>query len=334
MKSIRIATIAVAAASLLGRRARPRPPAVDGAAKTVTISVASLIPGSTHAGDPAVQRAGRPVREGQPDDQGQAGRVPVDRPDLRRQARRRHAADRVRGAVHRRAHARRQRPARRPDGRGQEAAVLLEVQPGRPRRGTDAKGKIVALPKGAYAQALHYNRKLFQQAGLDPNKPPTTWAQLAGRRAADRAEDRQGRLRRDGEGRQHRRLDPDHARLRARRPHGDGQRHERQRDAQQPADRHGAEHAQARCAGPTTRWARTSTTAGATSTRRSPPATSACTSAARTSTRTSCRRSNIDPSIYGLAPIPLAKNKNAGVLGGGTLVAVKPTRTRPSWRRR
>ena len=44
--------------------------------------------------------------------------------------------------------------------------------------GTNAKGKIVALPKGAYAQALHYNRKLFSQAGLDPNKPPTTWAQL------------------------------------------------------------------------------------------------------------------------------------------------------------
>jgi multiple sugar transport system substrate-binding protein len=35
--------------------------------------------------------------------------------------------------------------------------------------------------------------------------------------------------------------------------------------------------------------------------------------------------SNIDPSIYGLAPIPLSKNKNAGVLGGGTLVAVKPS---------
>src|SRR5882672_7787656 len=44
--------------------------------------------------------------------------------------------------------------------------------------GTTAKGKVVALPKGAYAQALHYNRKLFQQAGLDPNKPPATWAQL------------------------------------------------------------------------------------------------------------------------------------------------------------
>src|SRR5689334_3365625 len=44
--------------------------------------------------------------------------------------------------------------------------------------GTTSKGKIVALPKGAYAQALHYNRKLFQQAGLDPNKPPTTWAEV------------------------------------------------------------------------------------------------------------------------------------------------------------
>ncbi|HEV8461561.1 MAG TPA: hypothetical protein VGQ38_12700, partial [Gaiellaceae bacterium] len=34
--------------------------------------------------------------------------------------------------------------------------------------------------------------------------------------------------------------------------------------------------------------------------------------------------SNVDPSIYGIAPIPLAKNKNAGVLGGGTLAAVRP----------
>jgi ABC-type glycerol-3-phosphate transport system substrate-binding protein len=34
--------------------------------------------------------------------------------------------------------------------------------------------------------------------------------------------------------------------------------------------------------------------------------------------------SKINPSIYGLAPVPLAKNKNAGVLGGGTLVAVRP----------
>jgi multiple sugar transport system substrate-binding protein len=44
--------------------------------------------------------------------------------------------------------------------------------------GTTSKGKVVALPKGAYAQALHYNRALFTQAGLNPNKPPTTWGQL------------------------------------------------------------------------------------------------------------------------------------------------------------
>jgi ABC-type glycerol-3-phosphate transport system substrate-binding protein len=44
--------------------------------------------------------------------------------------------------------------------------------------GTTAKGKIIALPKAAYAQALHYNRKLFKRAGLDPDAPPTTWDQV------------------------------------------------------------------------------------------------------------------------------------------------------------
>src|SRR3984885_2108092 len=45
--------------------------------------------------------------------------------------------------------------------------------------GIDSKGQIVAVPTAAYAQALHYNRALFTQAGLDPNKPPTTWAEVA-----------------------------------------------------------------------------------------------------------------------------------------------------------
>jgi ABC-type glycerol-3-phosphate transport system substrate-binding protein len=45
--------------------------------------------------------------------------------------------------------------------------------------GTTSTGKIIAVPTAAYAQALHYNRKLFTQAGLDPNKPPTTWAEVA-----------------------------------------------------------------------------------------------------------------------------------------------------------
>jgi len=44
--------------------------------------------------------------------------------------------------------------------------------------GTTSAGKVIALPTAAYAQALHYNRKLFQQAGLDPDQPPTTWDQV------------------------------------------------------------------------------------------------------------------------------------------------------------
>jgi multiple sugar transport system substrate-binding protein len=45
--------------------------------------------------------------------------------------------------------------------------------------GTSSSGKVIAVPTAAYAQALHYNRALFSQAGLDPNKPPTTWAEVA-----------------------------------------------------------------------------------------------------------------------------------------------------------
>ncbi len=42
-----------------------------------------------------------------------------------------------------------------------------------------ADGKFYAVPaKSFYAVALHYNRKLFTQAGLDPDKPPTTWDEV------------------------------------------------------------------------------------------------------------------------------------------------------------
>ncbi|NNC12943.1 extracellular solute-binding protein [Planctomonas sp. JC2975] len=46
------------------------------------------------------------------------------------------------------------------------------------KNGQDSKGKLLAVPIAAYGQALHYNRQLFKQAGLDPDKPPTTWAQI------------------------------------------------------------------------------------------------------------------------------------------------------------
>ncbi|HJP79801.1 MAG TPA: extracellular solute-binding protein [Pseudonocardiaceae bacterium] len=42
-----------------------------------------------------------------------------------------------------------------------------------------ADGKYYGLPKTNYSMGLIYNRALFTQAGLDPNKPPATWADVA-----------------------------------------------------------------------------------------------------------------------------------------------------------
>jgi ABC-type glycerol-3-phosphate transport system substrate-binding protein len=44
--------------------------------------------------------------------------------------------------------------------------------------GQDADGKIYAVPTAAYGMSLTYNRTLFTQAGLDPNAPPTTWDEV------------------------------------------------------------------------------------------------------------------------------------------------------------
>ncbi|MDQ1607330.1 MAG: multiple sugar transport system substrate-binding protein [Microbacteriaceae bacterium] len=42
----------------------------------------------------------------------------------------------------------------------------------------DSSGKIYGLPYGPYAMGLSYNRAIFEKAGLDPNKPPTTWDEI------------------------------------------------------------------------------------------------------------------------------------------------------------
>jgi ABC-type glycerol-3-phosphate transport system substrate-binding protein len=44
--------------------------------------------------------------------------------------------------------------------------------------GQDEKGAIWAVPYTAYGMSLTYNRTMFTQAGLDPNKPPTTWDEV------------------------------------------------------------------------------------------------------------------------------------------------------------
>ena len=41
------------------------------------------------------------------------------------------------------------------------------------------EGKVYAIPSGIDDRMLMYNRKIFQEAGLDPNKPPRTWEELA-----------------------------------------------------------------------------------------------------------------------------------------------------------
>ena len=48
--------------------------------------------------------------------------------------------------------------------------VLAQVQ--------DSKGDVFGVPTAAYGSALHYNRALFTQAGLDPNSPPKTWDEV------------------------------------------------------------------------------------------------------------------------------------------------------------
>ncbi len=182
MKSNRKAmTAAIATASLLAVSAATVSSAAarDGAStKAVTISVASLIPGST---DAAIQQFNNQVAEferANPNIHVKSVQYQWTGPTF--------AAKLAAGTL----------PtvftvpftdARTLGDNGQLANLTAEVKalpyfgkfnPAVLAEGIDSKKQIVALPTAAYAQALHYNRQLFQQAGLDPNKPPTTWAQL------------------------------------------------------------------------------------------------------------------------------------------------------------
>ncbi|MFI1094203.1 extracellular solute-binding protein [Streptomyces sp. NPDC020917] len=49
---------------------------------------------------------------------------------------------------------------------------------------TSRDGHVYGLPASAYSLGLAYNRELFTKAGLDPDRPPTTWDEL---RAAAKA---------------------------------------------------------------------------------------------------------------------------------------------------
>jgi ABC-type glycerol-3-phosphate transport system substrate-binding protein len=55
--------------------------------------------------------------------------------------------------------------------------TLNDILPGAMKAVTAGK-TIYGIPTSNYTQGLIYNRALFQQAGLNPNDPPTTWAQV------------------------------------------------------------------------------------------------------------------------------------------------------------
>ena len=189
--------------------------------------------------------------------------------------------------------------------------------------GTTSKKKIVALPTAAYAQALHYNRKLFTQAGLDPNKPPTTWAQL--RAYAKQIAQKTGKAGYAEMGKD----DNTAGWILTTLVYALGGRMETGRGTSAKATLNNPQAVTALNMLKKMRWTDNSMGSnfdyGWSDINQAFAAGNVGMYISGSDVYTNLvSASNIDPSIYGLATIPLAKNKTAGVLGGGTLAAVRP----------
>ncbi|HEY2543367.1 MAG TPA: extracellular solute-binding protein [Gaiellaceae bacterium] len=189
--------------------------------------------------------------------------------------------------------------------------------------GTDAKGQIIALPKGAYAQALHYNRALFKEAGLDPNKPPTTWTQL-------RADAKQIAQKTGKAGYVEMAKDDNTAGwILTTVVYSLGGRMETGTGTSAKATLDNPKTIQALNLLKAMRWTDNSMGAnfnyswGDINQAFAAGTIGMYISGSDVYTNL-VQASNINPNIYGLGTIPLAKNKTAGVLGGGTLVGVRP----------
>ena len=189
--------------------------------------------------------------------------------------------------------------------------------------GTTSKKKIVALPTAAYAQALQYNRKLFSDAGLDPNKPPTTWVQLA-------ADAKQIAQRTGKAGYAEMAKDDNTAGwILTTVVYALGGRMEVGRGTSAKATLNNPKTVTALNLLHKMRW--TDNSMGSTfdygwsDVNQAFAAGNVGMYISGSDVYTNLvSASNIDPSIYGIAPLPLAKNATAGVLGGGTLAAVRP----------
>ena len=329
MRSTRRATtVAVAAASLLAVCAGSVSSASAGsgstdATKAVTISVASLIPGSTPEAKTQFNNQVAAFQKANPSIKIKPVEYQWTGPTFAAKL-----AARTLPTVF-------EVPftdARTLGDNGQLADLTAEVKklpyfskynPAVLAEGTTSKGKIVALPKGAYAQALHYNRALFRQAGLDPNKPPTTWAQV--RAYAKQIAQRTGKT---GYA-QMAKDDNTGGWILTTLVYSLGGRMETGRGTSAKATLNNPKTVTALNMLKAMRW--TDNSMGSTfdygwsEINQAFAAGNVGMYVSGSDVYTNLvSASNINPSIYGLTTIPLAKNKTAGVLGGGTLVAVRP----------
>ena len=324
MKSThRAITIAVAVASLLAACVASASATSASAQATVTISVASLIPGSTPEAKQQFDAQVKQFEKANPTIKVKSVEYQWTGPtfaaklaartlptvfevpftDARTLGERRQLADITREA--------------------KALPYFSKFNPAVIAEATTSSGKIVALPKGAYAQALHYNRRLFTEAGLNPNQPPTTWAQVqayakqiaertgkAGYVQMGKADNTAGWI-----------LTTVTYALGGRMQTGVGK------------------NAKATLDNPKTvaalnmlrkmRWTDNSMGSnfdyGWSDINQAFAAGNVGMYISGSDVYTNLvQASNVDPSIYGLTTIPLAKNKTVGVLGGGTLAAVRP----------
>jgi multiple sugar transport system substrate-binding protein len=188
---------------------------------------------------------------------------------------------------------------------------------------TTSKGRIIGVPYAAYAQALHYNRALFRQAGLNPNKPPTTWAQV--RSYAKQIAQRTGQA-----GYAQMGLNDNTAGwILTTVTYTLGGRMERGQGTSATATLNNPFTVQALQLLRQMRW--TDNSMGSTYDYTWPTINQAF-AAGKIGMFINgsdiytflVQSTDLDPKIYGIAPLPLAKNKTAGVLGGGSIAVVRP----------
>jgi multiple sugar transport system substrate-binding protein len=55
---------------------------------------------------------------------------------------------------------------------------LADLQPNLKKIFSDENGRLYGLPTANYSMGLLYNRAVFTKAGLDPDRPPKTWAEV------------------------------------------------------------------------------------------------------------------------------------------------------------